>query len=83
MAENNTAGAVKTETSKKIRQKKTALFFPDFFYMRCPCPFLQVDGVSLCLDSVLSSKSGISVFKQSSFRVLRQCFQKVTKFTFW
>jgi hypothetical protein len=56
----NTAGAVKTETSKKIRQKKTArFFFPDFFYMCCPCPFLQVDGVSLCLDVVLSSKGGI------------------------
>jgi hypothetical protein len=55
----NTAGAVKTETSKKIRQKKRSFFFPDFFCMRCPCPFLQVDGVSLCLDGVLSSKSGI------------------------
>jgi hypothetical protein len=55
-----TVSAVKTETSKKIRQKKRLVFFPDFFYMRCPCPFLQVDSVSLCSDSVLSSKSGIS-----------------------
>jgi hypothetical protein len=56
----HTVSAVKTETSKKIRQKKQLVFFPDFFYMRCPCPFLQVDSVSLCSDSVLSSKSGIS-----------------------
>ncbi len=55
----DTAGAVKTKTSKKIRQKKRLFFFPDFFYMRCPRPFLQVDGVSLCLDGVLSSKNGI------------------------
>jgi hypothetical protein len=48
--------------------------------MRCPCPFLQVDSVSLSSDSVLSSKA---VFQKSNFCVLRQCFQKVTKFTFW
>ncbi len=54
-----TAGAIKSETSKKIPKKKGSFFFPDFLYMRCPCPFLQVDGVSLCLDGVLLSKSGI------------------------
>ncbi len=27
--------------------------------MCCPCPFLQVDGISLCLDSVLPTKSAI------------------------
>jgi hypothetical protein len=41
--------------------------------MHCPCPFLQVDGVSLCLDGVLSSKSGILkkvvfVFCASAFK---------------
>jgi hypothetical protein len=48
-----TVSAVKSEASKKIRQKKRLGFFsPDFFYMRYPCPFLQVDSVSLCSDSV-------------------------------
>jgi hypothetical protein len=55
----HTVSAVKTETSKKIRPKKMAFFFPDFFYMCWVCPFLQVDGVSSCLDSVLPTKSAI------------------------
>ncbi len=53
-----TVSAVKIGASKKIRQKK-ARFFPDFFYMCCPCPFLQVDSVSSRLDSVLPTKRAI------------------------
>jgi hypothetical protein len=53
-----------------IRQKK-GCFFPDFFPVCCPCSFLQVDSVSLCLDGVLPSKIAI---KESSFCHLRQCF---------
>jgi hypothetical protein len=55
----NTVSDVKTETSLKKLPQKTVIFFPDFFPMCCPCPFLQLDGVSLCLDDVLLSKIAI------------------------
>ncbi len=42
---------------KNSPKKNGWFFFPDFFYMHCPCPFLQVDSVSPCLDGVLPSKS--------------------------
>jgi hypothetical protein len=34
-----------------------------------------------CVQTVFYHQK--AVFQKSSFRVLRQCFQKVTNFTFW
>jgi hypothetical protein len=41
--------------------------------MRCPCPFLQVVGVSLCLDGVYHQKA---VFKKVVFVFCARAFKK-------
>jgi hypothetical protein len=54
-----TAGAVKTETSKKIRQKKTARFFSWFFLHALPLSFSTSSRCFTVFRRCLSSKSGI------------------------